>query len=208
VAASARKCRPGRVVHAPHLHGTGGASDAGRGPVEPGHRRRSGGRPRHLQKHVSHDLEALEPAAPALAEDPLRRGSRNGLAAASRSCLPARLRACQRPAGLGSSHCLSPRGCAFLSLHATKRPPGRASPESALRVESSVAASGTKVPLAGTNPGLLAAAGSPGGGGAPGGARRLGPGRGRLPAPVPARAGGSARRLRWAYRRTMDGWGR
>ena len=83
---------------------------------------------------------------------------------------------------------------------------GRASPESALRVESSVAASGTKVPLAGTNRGLSAAAGSlDGAPGVPAGSGRSPAGSLRL---FLARAGGAGRGLRWAYRRTMDGWGR
>src|SRR6266568_6860698 len=68
----------------------------------------------------------------------------------------------------------------MFSVPARYEPPlGRASPERALRVESSAAAPGTKVPLAGTNRGLPAAAGSLDG--APGGACRLGPVSGRQP---------------------------
>ena len=88
---------------------------------------------------------------PSARRGPPRRGSRNGPAAASRSTLPARLRACQRPAWLGSSHSFPLVGCVSV-LYATKRPLCRASPERARRVESPVAASGTKVPLAGVDP--------------------------------------------------------
>src|SRR6266702_1776755 len=91
-------------------------------------------------------------------------------------------------------------GVMSLSLHATSRPLGRASPERALTVESSVAAPGTKVPLAGTNRGMPAAAGSLDG--AAGGACRLGPVSGRQHAPVPGPCRGTGRGLRWAYRRT------
>ncbi len=79
-----------------------------------------------------------------------RCGSRNGPAAACRSCLPARLGACQRPAGLESSHSLSSRGVRFCPAR-YEATPGRASPEGARRVEPSVAASGTKVPAAGVD---------------------------------------------------------
>src|SRR6266566_6851162 len=80
----------------------------------------------------------------------------------------------------------------MFSVPARYEPPlGRASPERALRVESSAAAPGTKVPLAGTNRGLPAAAGSLDG--APGGACRLGPVSGRQPAPVPGPCRGAGR---------------
>ena len=149
-------------------------------------------------------LRALEPTGPALAKDPLNADLVMGRRPrAAHACPPACGPVSAQP-GLKAVIPSSSRG--YVSVPARyEAPPGQASPEGAQRVESSVAAPGTKVPLAGADPGLAAAAdpvmaalrGRRYPRADPGGSPRL------LQA-----ARGTGRGLRWAYRRTIDGWRR